>query len=220
MVHHYSLTLAHPWHGITPGDTAPDVLNVFVEMVPTDTVKYEIDKYTGHLKVDRPQKFSNICPCLYGFVPQTICRHEVAKYTMEKTGTKNIEGDNDPLDICVLTERPINHGSVILTAKPIGGFRLFDGGEADDKIIAVLENDAAYSGYTDISQVPAPIVDRLRHYFLTYKQAPDSDATPITISHIYGADEAKEVIRCSMTDYKIFVEELTQHPELVDGGMR
>ena len=123
MVHHYSLTLAHPWHGIPAGENAPEVLNVFVEMVPTDTVKYEIDKYTGHMKLDRPQKFSNICPSLYGFVPQTICREEVAKFTMERTGERNIEGDNDPLDICVLTERPINHGSLIVSAIPIGGFR-------------------------------------------------------------------------------------------------
>ncbi len=215
MVHNYSLTLAHPWHGITPGENAPDILNVFVEMVPTDTVKYEIDKYTGHLKVDRPQKFSNVCPSLYGFVPQTICREEVAKFTMERTGEKNIEGDNDPLDICVLTERPINHGSVIVTAIPIGGFRLFDGGEADDKIIAVLENDAAYSGYNDLADVPSAIVDRLRHYFLTYKQSPDSNHVPITISHVYGRSEAHEVIRRSMVDYTVFVDKLRHmQPEL------
>lgn len=215
MVHNYSLTLAHPWHGITAGENAPDILNVFVEMVPTDTVKYEIDKYTGHLKVDRPQKFSNVCPSLYGFVPQTICREEVAKFTMERTGEKDIEGDNDPLDICVLTERPINHGSVILTAIPIGGFRLFDGGEADDKIIAVLENDAAYSGYNDLSEVPTAIVDRLRHYFLTYKQSPDSSHAPITISHVYGRSEAHEVIRRAMVDYTVFVDKLRHmQPEL------
>jgi len=215
MVHHYSLTLAHPWHGIPAGENAPEVLNVFVEMVPTDTVKYEIDKYTGHMKLDRPQKFSNICPSLYGFVPQTICREEVAKFTMERTGERNIEGDNDPLDICVLTERPINHGSLIVSAIPIGGFRLFDGGEADDKIIAVLENDAAYSKYTELSEVPTAIVDRLRHYFLTYKQSPDSDYAPIKISHIYGRDEAHEVIRRSMVDYTVFVDKLRHmQPEL------
>lgn len=219
MVHHYSLTLAHPWHGISAGDNAPEELNVFVEMVPTDTVKYEIDKYTGHLMVDRPQKFSNFCPALYGFVPQTICREEVAKYTELKTGQKNIEGDNDPLDICVLTERPINHGSVILTAIPIGGFRLFDGGEADDKIIAVLRSDAAYSGYKDISDVPASIIDRLRHYFLTYKQCPNSDEVPITISHVYGREEAHDVIKCSMKDYANFVTNLKQFQPEFKGSL-
>jgi inorganic pyrophosphatase len=208
MVSQYSLTLAHPWHGISPGDNAPEVVNMFVEMVPTDTVKYEICKYTGHLRVDRPQKFSNSCPSLYGFVPQTVCQDEVANFTMERTGEKNIKGDNDALDICVLTERAINHGSIILSARPIGGFRLFDGGEADDKIIAVLENDAAYSGYHELSDVPPAIVDRLRHYFLTYKQSPDADSTAITISHVYGRSEAHEVIRRAMKDYSSFVKHL------------
>src|SRR5262249_61054959 len=78
----------------------------------------------------------------------------------------------DPIDICVLTERPINHGSIILRARPIGGLRLFDRHEADDKLIGVLVNDAAYGAYTELSQVPRPLIDRLRHYFLTYKQFP------------------------------------------------
>jgi inorganic pyrophosphatase len=198
----YSLTLAHPWHGISPGEDAPEVVNVFVEMIPTDTVKYEVDKDSGHIRVDRPQKYSNLCPSLYGFVPQTLCNTHVAAFAMEKTGRSDISGDHDPLDICVLTERPINHGSVILEARPIGGFRLFDGGEADDKVIAILVKDTAYADYVDISQVPAGIIDRLRHYFVTYKQTPDSDKPACTITHVYGADEAKEVIRRSFKDYR------------------
>ncbi len=201
-MHNYSLTLAHPWHGISVGEESPDIVNVFVEMVPTDTVKYEVDKATGHLKVDRPQKYSNLCPSLYGFIPKTVCNRHVAAYAMERTGRTDIEGDNDPIDICVLTERPINHGSVILQARPIGGFRLFDGGEADDKIIAILVKDPAYAGYEDISEVPKGIIDRLRHYFLTYKQTPDNNEPACLISHIYGAAEAKEVIRCAVLDYQ------------------
>lgn len=201
----YPLTLAHPWHGISPGEKAPDIVNVFIEMVPTDTVKYEVDKLSGHLKVDRPQKYSNLCPSLYGFIPKSLCASHVAQYAMKRTGRHGIEGDNDPIDMCVLTERTINHGSVILHAKPIGGFRLFDGGEADDKIIGVLMNDPAYNDFSDISQVPKGIIDRLRHYFLTYKQTPDSvgkEHQNCVISHIYGADEAKEVIKCSLKDYE------------------
>lgn len=212
----YSLTLAHPWHGIHAGDEAPAIVNVFVEMVPADTVKYEIDKYSGHLMVDRPQKFSNHCPSLYGFIPQTICQDQVAAFTMQKTGEKNIKGDDDPLDICVLAERPINHGSIILRAKPIGGFRLFDGGEADDKIIAVLVNDAAYSGYTELSQVPPAIVDRLRHYFLTYKQSPDSSKPNCHISNVYGREESYEVIRRSMSDYVSFQTTLSQRVSVAE----
>jgi inorganic pyrophosphatase len=207
-VYSYSLTLAHPWHGISPGENAPETVSVFIEIVTTDTIKYEVDKISGHMMVDRPQKFSNYCPTLYGFVPQTLCGDKVAAYTKLKTGKLELEGDQDPIDICVLTERPINHGAVILQARPIGGFRLFDGGEADDKILAVLVNDPAYSGFQDISDVPAGILDRLKHYFLTYKQSPDTpvdEAPKCVISHVYGRDEARDVIRLSMEDYQDYI---------------
>lgn len=75
---------AHPWHGISAGEKAPDVVNVFVEIVPSDTIKYEIDKESGHLKVDRPQKFSNIIPALYGFVPRTYCDERVKELAVKK----------------------------------------------------------------------------------------------------------------------------------------
>ncbi|RYF55496.1 MAG: inorganic pyrophosphatase, partial [Cytophagaceae bacterium] len=130
---------AHPWHGIPIGDQAPRQVTCFIEIVPTDTVKYEIDKATGYLKIDRPQQYSNVLPALYGFIPQTYCGEQIARLASEKSG-KNVEtGDGDPLDICVLTEREITHGDLILQAIPIGGFRLIDKGEADDKIIAVLK---------------------------------------------------------------------------------
>jgi len=106
--------------------------------------------------------------------------------------------------ICVLTERPINHGSIIiLRARPIGGLRLFDRHEADDKLIGVLVNDPAYGAYTELSQVPRPLVDRLRHYFLTYKQLPGaSGAGPVCeIADEYDAATARQVIRFAMEDY-------------------
>ena len=73
-----ALFQAHPWHGVPIGPDAPHVVTAYIEIVPTDTVKYEIDKLTGLLKVDRPQKYSNFCPSLYGFVPQTLCTDSVA----------------------------------------------------------------------------------------------------------------------------------------------
>src|SRR6185436_19144225 len=103
---------AHPWHGIPVGLDAPTVVNAFIEIVPTDTVKYEIDKASGHLKLDRPQQFSNVCPAPYGFVPQTWCHERVAALAMRRTGRTGIVGDGDPLDVCVLTERPITHGAI------------------------------------------------------------------------------------------------------------
>ncbi|MFN3849338.1 MAG: inorganic pyrophosphatase [Spirosomataceae bacterium] len=192
---------SHPWHGIPMGEKAPEVVNVFIEIVPTDTVKYEIDKETGYLKIDRPQKYSNVVPALYGFVPQTYCGEEVAKLAREKSGRDIKEGDGDPLDILVLTEHAIPHGDLILKAVPIGGLCLLDKGEADDKIIAVLVGDLIYQHYKDIKELPESIVTRLKHYFLTYKNLPDEPNT-CEIAYIYGKEEAHDVIRKSMSDYR------------------
>jgi inorganic pyrophosphatase len=192
---------AHPWHGIEIGPQAPQVVTAFIEITPTDTVKYEIDKASGHLKVDRPQKFSNIVPALYGFVPQTHCKEEVGRFCMERTGRTGIVGDGDPLDICVLTEREIAHGNILVQAIPIGGLRLVDNNEADDKIIAVLKNDDLYGHLTDVAHLPKAILDRLRHYFLTYKQLPD-ERRQVEITHVYGREEAWQVISASQRDYR------------------
>jgi inorganic pyrophosphatase len=194
---------AHPWHGISAGDDAPVVVNAFIELVPSDTVKYEIDKASGHLKLDRPQQFSNVCPAPYGFVPRTWCRDVVAALAM-RGGRTGVLGDGDPLDICVLTERPITHGAILVRARPIGGLRLLDKGEADDKIIAVLAGDAAYGAYRDLADVPPTLVDRLRHYFLTYKEIPDPHASGprrCEIDEAYGVAGAHEVIRAAIADY-------------------
>ena len=192
---------SHPWHGVNIGDNAPEEVMSFIEMTPSDSVKYEIDKESGYIKVDRPQKFSNIVPALYGFLPQTYCSEEVAEYCMEQTGKENILGDNDPLDICVLTERNITHGNIIVPAIPIGGFRMIDDGEADDKIIAVLKGDEGYEKWKDIEDCPESIVKRLQHYFLTYKGIPGENAPKVEITDIYGKSEALEVIERSRIDY-------------------
>ena len=198
---------SHPWHGIDVGDDAPNSVMAFIEMVPTDTVKYEVDKTSGFLKIDRPQKYSNVVPALYGFLPQSYCGKLVGEYCAEKSGKKGIKGDADPLDICVLTERAIAHGDIIAEVRPIGGFRMIDGNEADDKIIAVLKNDATYGVYNDISDCPEVIITRLKHYFLTYKDMPGVEKET-EITHVYGVDEAKEVIVRSLDDYKARFENL------------
>lgn len=192
---------SHPWHGIDIGKEAPEVVQAFIEVIPSDTVKYEVDKASGYLMIDRPQKFSNIVPALYGFIPQTYCKEQVAEYCMEKTGRDDIVGDDDPLDICVLTEREVTHGNIIVNAIPIGGFRMIDGGEADDKIIAVLKSDEVYGNWKDIKDLPSTIIKRLQHYFLTYKQLPEENPK-CEITHIYGREEALEVIRRSQVDYQ------------------
>ena len=193
---------SHPWHGVPIGSDWPRSVTVYVEIVPTDAVKYELDKATGLLKVDRPQMYSNVCPSLYGLIPQTLCGERVATLCMERTGRKGIVGDEDPMDICVLTEKPISHGNVLVRATPIGGLRMLDGNEADDKIIAVLAGDAVYGDFGDVEECPPLLLDRLRHYFLTYKQAPDPATPACEITHVYGRDEAQEAIRRSHEDYR------------------
>ncbi len=192
---------AHPWHGISTGDNPPNIVTAFIEMVPTDTVKYEIDKASGYLKIDRPQKFSNTVPTLYGFIPQTYCAEQVAEFAQLKSGKKVAKGDGDPLDICVLSERTVTHGNIILQAIPIGGFRLLDRGEADDKIIAVMKGDEFYRQWNDVSDCPESYINRLKHYFLTYKNLP-GEVGSCEITNVYGREEAHEVIRRSLQDYQ------------------
>lgn len=191
---------SHPWHGVSIGNDAPQTVIAFIEVVPTDTVKYEVDKESGYLRIDRPQKYSNVIPALYGFIPQTYCGKLIGEYCCKKTGREGINGDGDPIDICVLTEKNIAHGDILVTARPIGGFRMIDGNQADDKIIAVLDNDVVYGHFKDIADCPNLVIERLKHYFLTYKDMPGlSKNTEIT--HLYNAEEAFEIIQESMLDY-------------------
>lgn len=192
---------SHPWHGVDIGDQAPETLTCFIEMVATDTVKYEVDKVSGYLRLDRPQLYSNFIPALYGFIPQTYSGKLVAEFCMQQSGLEGIKGDGDPIDICVLTEKDISHGDILVRAIPIGGFRMIDGKDSDDKIIAVLCNDAVYGEIRDIEQLPGLVTDRLLHYFLTYKDIP-GQSRKVEITHTFGKSDAHEIIRRSMDDYR------------------
>ncbi|KAF3361685.1 Inorganic pyrophosphatase [Chlamydiales bacterium STE3] len=201
--HHKMLYRSHPWHGIPLGDESPFVVNCYIEIVPTDTIKYELDKETGILKVDRPQKYSSLCPTLYGFLPQTYAGNLVGRYCTQKMGNQQeILGDGDPVDICVLTEKCIPRGDLLLRARPIGGFRLIDGDQADDKIISVLMGDFVYGEMKDIHECPNALIERLRHYFLTYKASPERLNSRVQITHTYNAAEAREIINLSREDYR------------------
>lgn len=193
---------AHPWHGVTPGPRTPEVVNAYIEIVPTDAVKYELDKTSGHLRVDRPQRFSSMSPTLYGFIPQTYCGREVGELCELRTGRRGIEGDKDPMDICVLSEKTFAYGGFFLHARPIGGLRMIDGNQADDKIIAVLESDLTFGEVVEIHDVPQALVDRLKHYFLSYKQLPSDEEKKVEIVDVYDRTEAFDVITRSLRDYK------------------
>ena len=163
----------HPWHGVSIGAEAPQKVTAFIEIVPTDTVKYELDKAPGHLKVDRPQKFSNVYPRLYGFIPQTYC------------------GDHDPLDVLVLGQEPVVPLSIML-AKPIGVMKMRDQGEADDKIIAVHANDPEYVHYNSITELAPHRMTEVSRFFQDYKVLENK---VVEIEHFLDRDDALDVIR-------------------------
>jgi inorganic pyrophosphatase len=194
--------VSHPWHGISPGNNVPNEVDAFIEMLPTDTVKYEVDKDSGYIRLDRPQKFSNHCPSLYGFIPRTYCGNKIAEFCAQKTMKKEMKGDGDPLDICIITSSHISHGNILMTVVPIGGIRMIDKNEADDKIIAVLKGDTIFGHMKDIHHCPAELIDKLRHYFLTYKVMPDDENPSVEITGVYGAEEARQVIKLSLKDYE------------------
>jgi len=192
----------HAWHGVSPGEKSPETVFSYIEIVPGDTVKYELDKHSGLLCIDRPQQFSSNPPTMYGFIPRTYCAELVGKACSDATGTPNIIGDGDPIDICVFSENKIPHGNILVRARVIGGLRMIDGNKADDKIIAVMVGDMMFKNCTDISELDQGQIDRLKHYFLTYKQLPGTEARKVEITHVYGREEAESIIGFSMQDYR------------------
>ncbi len=186
----------HPWHGLDLGPEPPRLVHAFIEITPFDFVKYEVDKKSGFLRVDRPHRTSSLPPSLYGFVPQTYCGRRVKELM---PGAER--GDHDPLDICVISNRRISHGEILINARVVGGIPMIDGGEADDKIIAVLDNDDIFSHVQDIEELPETLVERLRHYFKTYKTLPD-EPEKVQIGKAYGREHAAKVIEAAAADYR------------------
>ena len=186
----------HPWHGLEPGTNPPFEVRAYIEITPFDLVKYEVDKVSGYTIVDRPQRTSAAPPVLYGFVPQTYCDERVRKLT---PGAKRADGD--PLDICVISERQIERGDILLNTCVIGGIQMIDGGEADDKIIAVLRNDNVWSEAKDISDLPHVMIQRLQHYFSTYKMGPNM-TSGVEITATYGREHAARVVTAAIRDYQ------------------
>jgi inorganic pyrophosphatase len=187
----------HPWHGLDIGPNPPLIVHAYIEITPFDLVKYEVDKVTGYLRVDRPQRSSSQPPTLYGFIPRTYCGPNVASIL---SPTHHV-GDGDPLDICVISERPITKSEVVLNARVVGGLRMIDNEEADDKIVAILANDSYWENINDISHLPNVLVERLHHYFSTYKLIPGKE-NQTYIETVYDATKAMEVVQAAIKDYE------------------
>lgn len=186
----------HPWHGLETGPEPPSIVTAYIEITPFDVIKYELDKTSGLLKVDRPQQSSSSPPTLYGLIPRTFCGARVAGLSSAAA-----TADGDPLDICVFSERPISNSDIIMNARVIGGLRMIDEGEADDKIVGVLANDPIHADVNDLSDLSVLLVERLEHYFLTYKQIPGKPIE-VSIEERYGREDAYRVIEAAQEDYK------------------
>jgi inorganic pyrophosphatase len=178
------------------GEKVPQIVNAYIEITPFDTMKYEIDKATGYLRLDRPQRGSAQPPTLYGFIPRTFCAARVAALSAKSAD----RGDGDPLDICVISERPITRSEILLSARVVGGIQMIDDGEADDKIVAVLDKDPFWDEVEDLPDVPKALVQRLVHYFSTYKLLPGAE-NRVSIVDVYERKRAWLVIEAAMADY-------------------
>ena len=203
MLNRFDAFRAHPWHGLRIGADPPGLVDAYIEITPFDAVKYEIDKRSGYLRVDRPQGSSALPPTLYGFIPQTYCHDRVAALTPGAT-----QGDLDPLDICVLSQQRIDRAEIVTPARVVGGIQVLDGGEADDKIVAVLASDSVFHYAKELTQLPVTIVNRIVHYFATYKMDISGDAeNAIEVVGTYGAAHASEVISAAIADYRHAADE-------------
>lgn len=174
------ITIKHPWHGAHYGDQAPERVNALIEIPQGSRSKYEIDKDTGLLKLDRVIFSSFIYPVNYGFIPQTLGQ------------------DNDPLDILVICSQSI-HPLCLVEATVIGNMQMIDQGERDDKLIAVAANDPTVKHIKDIDELPEHFFNELKHYFEEYKVLENK---VVEIDNFQSKQQAFTIIQEAITFYK------------------
>ncbi|XP_031488197.1 soluble inorganic pyrophosphatase 4-like isoform X2 [Nymphaea colorata] len=176
---------AHPWHDLEIGPGAPTIFNCVVEIGKGSKVKYELDKKTGLIKVDRVLYSSVVYPHNYGFIPRTLCE------------------DNDPIDVLIIMQEPVLPGS-FLRAKAIGLMPMIDQGEKDDKIIAVCADDPEYRHYNDIRELPPHRLAEIKRFFEDYKK---NENKSVVVNELLPASTAYEAIQHSMNLYATYIVE-------------
>lgn len=170
----------NPWHSISYGDEEGYKVNGIIEISRGSRAKYEIDPVTGMLTLDRVLYSSVYYPANYGFIPQTFC------------------DDGDPLDILVLSQIDILPKTLV-EAKIIGVMKMVDGGEADDKIIAVATQDMSVAHYNDISELPEYFLKEIRQFFLEYKALENKE---VLVKEIFNAEEGRRIYKQAIVDYE------------------
>ena len=167
------------WHDISPKRISADDFICVVEISKGSKKKYELDKETGYIMLDRILYTSTHYPANYGFIPRTY------------------GDDNDPLDVLLICAEPLEPLSLV-RAYPIGVISMMDNGRSDEKIIAIPFNDPNYNHYTDIDQLPEHIFAEMRHFFSVYKNLENKDTA---VNEVQGKETAMEVIRAAIDSY-------------------
>lgn len=171
----------NPWHHVSIGDKKPEIVQAIVEIPQGSKAKYELDKASGLLRLDRVLFSSVSYPHNYGFIPQTL------------------GDDNDPLDILVISQIAVDP-LCIIEAKVIGVMRMIDNGEGDDKIIAVAKNDMSVNHFTDISELPPHLTVELRNFFEDYKKLENK---LVVVEEFQDAEIAKTIISKAIENYQV-----------------
>ena len=169
----------NPWHGVSLGAEAPDVVTCYIEIVPTDTVKYELDKASGLIRLDRVLYSAVYYPANYGFIPQTMAE------------------DDDPLDVLVLCQESVVPLTII-HARAIGLMTMIDAGKKDHKIIAIATEDPEFNSYREASEMPPHRLVMLRRFFQDYKQL---EGKEVEVDEIRPAGEAYPIINDALRRY-------------------
>jgi len=172
--------MTHPWHDVSIGDDAPNEFSVVIEVPKNSKVKYELDKDTGLLKVDRILYSSVVYPENYGFIPQTLA------------------DDDDPLDVIVLMQEPVQPMS-LLEVRPIGLLPMVDEGENDENIICVHVDDPEYKTYNHVNEFPEHRLNEIKQFFREYKNL---EGKEVEMGEISGPEDAREYIQRAINLYK------------------
>lgn len=172
------------WHDMNPKQVKENLFTAVVEIPKNSSCKYELDKHSGLIKLDRVLYSATYYPANYGFIPLTYA------------------ADNDPLDVLVLCQEPLVPLCEV-DSKPIGVVRMVDQGYIDEKIVAVAIGDPFYSNFNDISELPSFVGNEIRHFFRVYKNL---EGKVTNVTSIKGKDEAIKIIKESIENYKEYKE--------------